>query len=82
MKQMRTARQIVENLDAQLTKLNKDTTTPAKANSVAHVTGKMIAMARLQMDFARMVGKVPKMDFIELENRPQQAKPMKAPQNQ
>jgi hypothetical protein len=41
----------------QISKLESDETTPAKANAVSNATGKILASVRLQMDYSRLSGK-------------------------
>lgn len=41
----------------QISKLENDETTPARANAVSNATGKILASVRLQMDYSRLSGK-------------------------
>jgi hypothetical protein len=56
---------------------NKETT-PANVNAIVNATGKILSTIKLEMEYAKLAGKEPKMDFIQLTEA---ATVSRAPQN-
>jgi len=56
---------LVEELEA----LRKGTTTPDIANAVGNVSGKIMATVKLEMEYCKMVGKTPEIDFITIDKK-------------
>lgn len=52
-------------LSDQIRKVDQGETTPAKANAIANLTGKILAGVRLQMDYHRLSGKpLPEIELL------------------
>jgi len=53
----------------ELTSLREGTTTPDVANAITNVSGKIMATVKLEMEYCKMVGKTPEIDFIVVEKK-------------
>jgi len=52
-------------LNEEIHNLRGGKTTPANVNAITNAVGKMIASVRLQMDYQKLLGRVPKIKLIE-----------------
>ena len=52
-------------LNEEIHNLRAGKTTPANVNAVTNAIGKMLAAVRLQMDYQKLLGRVPKIKLIE-----------------
>lgn len=63
MKSMSELRDILcEQIDA----LREKKTTPATVNAVVNATGKILSSVKLEIEYYRLLGKQPKVDFIKM----------------
>ena len=53
-------------LAEELTKLRNEQTTPASLNAIVNATGKILSTVKLEMEYGKMLGKTPKIDFIKI----------------
>ena len=60
---MKSMTDIRELLSEQMDALKKQETTPGSVNAVCNATGKFLATIKLEMEFARMVGRTPEGTF-------------------
>jgi len=51
---------ICEEID----KLRNEKTTAANVNAITNASGKVISMVKLQLEYAKLIGLKPQMDFI------------------
>ena len=56
-------------LVAELRGLQAGTTTPDVANAITNVSGKIMATVKLEMEYCKMVGKTPDIDFIVADKK-------------
>jgi len=63
---MKTMQDIRELLSATLDDLRAKDTTPGAANALCNTTGKFLSTIKLEMEFARMIGKQPSDNFLKL----------------
>ena len=56
-------------LVAELRGLQAGTTTPDVANAITNVSGKIMATVKLEMEYCKMVGKTPEIDFITIDKK-------------
>jgi len=76
---MKTMNQIREMLCEEIDALRAKKTTPANVNAVVNATGKILTTIKMEMEYAKSLGKHANMKFIELEdykpeNRKEKAK--------
>lgn len=60
---MKSMTDIRELLSEQMDALKKQETTPGSVNAVCNATGKFLSTIKLEMEFARMIGKTPEGAF-------------------
>jgi len=64
---MKTMDQIREVLSRQIQGLEDKTTTPASVNAIVNATGKILTTIKMEMDYAKSLGRTANMDkFIAL----------------
>lgn len=51
----------------ELSKLKEGFSTPAKVNAVSNATGKTISTIRIELEYAKLKGIIPEIDFIRLK---------------
>lgn len=56
-----------EALSDQVIRLQKDKTTPGKANAVTNACGKILSSIKLEMEYYKSIGKSQKIKFLELK---------------
>ena len=49
----------------EISKLKEGSTTPANVNAVTNASGKIISTVRLQLEYGKMTGKTPEIEFME-----------------
>jgi hypothetical protein len=59
-----------EMLCEEIEELRKDNSnsTPAKLNAIVNASGKVLATVKMQLEYAKLVGKTPGIDFVALSN--------------
>jgi hypothetical protein len=68
MKNMNEIRALLSN---EIEKLQNKTTTPASLNAIVNATGKIISTIKMELEYARLVGKSPALNgFIAVEEKP------------
>jgi len=50
----------------EIDKLREGKTTPASINAITNATGKVFSSIKLQMEYAKLVGKKPDIEFVKL----------------
>ena len=53
-------------LAEELTKLRNEQTTPASLNAIVNATGKILSTVKLEMEYGKMLGVTPRIDFIKI----------------
>jgi len=48
----------------------KGKTTPANVNAITNATGKILSTVKLEMEYAKLLGKVPNIEFIKQIEEP------------
>lgn len=61
---MKTSRQLIDILGTQIDRLIAKKTTPAHVNAVSNAAGKILTTVRIEMEYAKMLGKKPNTPFI------------------
>jgi len=54
-------------LAEEISKLRDGQTTAANVNAINNATGKIIATVKIEMEYCKLVGKTPRIEFISLE---------------
>lgn len=54
-------------LGEEIEKLRNGDTTAANVNAVTNATGKILSTIKLEMEYCKLVGKTPTIDFIKIE---------------
>jgi len=68
MKNMNDIRQMLcEEIDS----LREKKTTPASVNAIVNATGKILSTIKLELEYAKLAGKEPVNDFIQLTDKVQ-----------
>jgi hypothetical protein len=52
-------------LSEEITKLRKGETTPAAINAITNATGKIFSSVKLEMEYAKLIGAKPDIDFVK-----------------
>lgn len=55
-----------EILSDEIEKLRNGETTPANVNAVTNATGKILSTVKLEMEYHKLLGKTPDIDFIQV----------------
>lgn len=55
-------------LAEEINKLREGSTTPANVNAITNATGKILSTVKLEMEYHKLLGKVPDIDFIKVKN--------------
>ncbi len=50
-------------------------TTPGAVNAICNATGKFLSTIKLEMEFAKMIGKEPSIKFLQLMDKPSEPLP-------
>lgn len=58
-------------LAEEINKLRAGETTPANVNAITNATGKILSTVKLEMEYRKLLGKVPDINFIDIPNRKQ-----------
>lgn len=67
---MKNMNEIRALLADEIQKLRKKTTTPASLNAIVNATGKIISTIKLELEYAKLVGKSPALNgFIQVEEK-------------
>lgn len=53
----------------EIEKLRENKTTAANVNAIVNASGKILSTIKLDMEFAKLVGKQPKNSFVQLEEK-------------
>ncbi len=53
-------------LKEEIDKLRAGETTPANINAITNATGKIFASIKLEMEYARMIGEKPNIEYIRI----------------
>jgi len=76
---MKTMNQIRDLLCEEIDALRAKKTTAANVNAVVNATGKILTTIKMEMEYAKSVGKSANMKFIELEDVKVEAAPKAKP---
>lgn len=57
-----------EILAEEITKLRNGETTPANVNAVTNATGKILSTVKLEMEYHKLLGKTPEIEFIKIKD--------------
>lgn len=52
-------------LSEEIDSIRKGNTTAANVNAITNATGKILSSARLEIEYSKILGKKPKVDFLE-----------------
>ena len=66
MQPTKTIKDLREILLDEIDKLRAGKTTPANVNAVTNATGKVFTSVKLQMEYQKMIGLKPDIDFVNL----------------
>ena len=58
-------------LAEEIVKLRNDKTTPAAINAITNAAGKIFSSVKLEMEYAKAIGKKPQINFIKLPKEKQ-----------
>ncbi len=53
----------------EINNLRAGKTTAANVNAVTNATGKILSTVKMQMEYAKLIGKKPDLDFLELPEK-------------
>ena len=53
-------------LAEEIVKLREQKTTPANVNAITNATGKILSTVKLDLEYHKIIGKKPEIDFIEI----------------
>jgi hypothetical protein len=67
---MKTMHELREMLSEEIDSIRAKKTTPGAVNAICNATGKFLSTIKLEMEFAKMIGKEPSINFIKLMDRP------------
>ena len=54
-------------LSDEIDKIRSGTTTPANVNAITNASGKIMSSIKLELEYAKLSGKTPKIDFLAIE---------------
>ena len=69
---MKTMNELREMLGEEIDSIRAKKTTPGAVNAVCNATGKFLSTIKLEMEFAKMIGKQPSASFLKLMDRDSQ----------
>ena len=58
-----------EILSDEIQKIRENKTTPANVNAITNATGKILTSIKLEMEYAKLLGKKPEIELME-NNKP------------
>jgi hypothetical protein len=76
---MKTMNEIREILCEEIDALRNKKTTPANVNAVVNATGKILTTIKMEMEYAKSIGKQADMKFIELPPESKEPNPPAQP---
>lgn len=56
-------------LAEEIGKLREGSTTPANVNAITNATGKILSTVKLEMEYHKLLGKTPDIDFIKVSDK-------------
>lgn len=56
-------------LSEEIDKLRAGTTTPANVNAITNATGKILSTVKIEMEYHKLLGKTPAIDFIKISDK-------------
>ena len=56
-------------LAEEIEKLRDGSTTPANVNAITNATGKILSTVKLEMEYHKLLGKTPEIDFIKVNDK-------------
>ncbi len=62
---MRNVGELREILSEEIDKLRESKTTPTVVNAICNATGKILTSVRLQMEYCKLLGKKPRITFLQ-----------------
>ena len=73
--EIKTVNDLRKVLAEQINRVRSGKSTPAQSNAITNATGKILSSIRMEIDYAKLIGETPHIDFIpsnkpELENNP------------
>lgn len=68
---MKTMHNIREILSEEMDSIRAKTTTAANVNAICNATGKFLSTIKLEMEYAKMIGKQPSTSFLKLMDNPE-----------
>lgn len=51
----------------EINKIRAEKTTPAAVNAIVNATGKILTTVKMELDYAKLIGITPQIDFINLK---------------
>jgi hypothetical protein len=72
MSDINTINDLRDSLANELKRISSGETTPASANAYANICGKILSSVKLELEYNKMVGTTPKIDFIISQNKEKQ----------
>lgn len=66
---MKNMNEMREMLCEEIDNLRAKKTTAANVNAVVNATGKILTTIKMEMEYAKLMGRQPKMDFIDLGDK-------------
>ena len=54
-------------LAEEIMKIRREETTPGNVNAIVNATGKILSSVKMEMEYAKMLGKTPRIDFIKVK---------------
>lgn len=66
MSELKTSTDLRTLLTVELKKVTSGQTTPAVANAAANLCGKIVSSVKMELEYCKMVGKTPHIDFIRM----------------
>jgi len=56
-------------LAEEIIKLRNEETTPAYVNAITNATGKILSTVKMEIEYAKLIGQTPKIDFIKIDGK-------------
>lgn len=69
---MKTMHDLRQMLSEEIDSIRAKKTTPGAVNAICNATGKFLSTIKLEMEFAKMIGKQPSVRFLTLMDNPRE----------
>jgi len=63
--ELKTVTDIRDMLTEEITRLRNGDTTPAAVNAIVNATGKVLSTVKMEIDYNKLVGRMPEIPFIK-----------------